>query len=367
MNRTGIGIVGCGNISGIYFQNLCKVFRNVEVRACADLDESRARARAEEYPGVRVCTLEEMLDDPRIELIVNLTTPLSHFPVAMQAIRAGRHVHGEKPLTLTREEGAELLAAAAEAGGRVGNAPDTFMGAGIQTCRRLIDEGVIGEPVAAHAFMLCRGHETWHPDPEFYYKPGGGPMFDMGPYYLTALVNLLGPVRRVTGSARISFPRRTITSEKKFGQMIDVEVPTHIVGVMDFASGAIGTLTTSFDVRASETPRIEVYGADGTLSAPDPNGFGGPVRLRLKDDDEWREMPLSGGFETNGRGIGASDMADAISTGRPHRACGELAYHVLDLMHAFHEASDTGAHIPIESGCERPAPMPDGPFCGRWD
>lgn len=366
MQPMRIGVIGCGNISGIYFKNLCSVFGNVTVAACADLDASRAQARAAEYPGVRVCPVAALLADDTIPLIVNLTTPKGHYPVAMQAVAAGRHVYGEKPLTLTRAEGQKLLDAAARAGVRVGNAPDTFLGAGIQTCRRLIDEGVIGEPVAAQAFMLCHGHESWHPDPEFYYQTGGGPLFDMGPYYLTALVTLLGPVRRVTGSARISFPERTITSEKKRGQRVRVEVPTHIAGVMDFASGAIGTLTTSFDVWSSETPCIEIFGSEGSLSVPDPNGFGGPVRLRIKGEKDWREVPLSAGFPGNGRGLGPSDMAEAIRAGRPHRASGELAYHVLDLMHAFHDASAMGRHVMIESTCERPAPMPPGVFDGQW-
>jgi predicted dehydrogenase len=366
MNTTKIGIVGCGNISGIYFQNLCTVFNNVSVKACADLDPERTAAKIQEYPDVKACSLEEMLADPEIEIIVNLTTPQGHFPVAMQAVEAGKHVHSEKPLTLTRDEGKQLLAAAEKAGVRVGNAPDTFLGAGIQTCRRLIEDGIIGTPVAAQAFMLCHGHESWHPDPEFYYKVGGGPMFDMGPYYLTAMVSLLGPVKRVTGSTRISFPQRTITSKKKNGQIIDVDVPTHIAGIMDFANGAIGTITTSFDVWASETPRIEIFGSEATLSVPDPNCFGGPVRIKRKGEKEWQEMPLTCGFEKNGRGIGPSDMADAIRTGRPHRANGKLAYHVLDLMHAFHDASDTGSHIAIESTCEKPEPMPEGLFTGNW-
>ncbi len=366
MATANIGIVGCGNISGIYFENLCKVFDNVTVTACADLDASRAQAKAKEYPGVRVCSLEAMLADASIDIIVNLTTPQAHFPVAMQAVEAGKHVHSEKPLTLTRQEGRTLLDAAAQAGVRVGNAPDTFMGAGIQTCRQLIDAGTIGTPVAAQAFMLCHGHESWHPDPEFYYQAGGGPMFDMGPYYLTAMVALLGPVQRVTGSARISFPQRTITSAKKNGQIIQVEVPTHIAGIMDFASGAVGTITTSFDVWASETPRIEIFGSEGSLSVPDPNGFGGPVRLRLKGEDAWREVPLSCGFEPNGRGIGPADMADALRRGRPHRAHGDLAYHVLDLMHAFHDASSSGEHVVIQSTCDRPEPMPPGLFDGAW-
>lgn len=366
METTKLGIVGCGNISGIYFKNLCTVFSNVAVKACADLDPERTAAKIKEYPAVQACTLDEMLADPEIKIIVNLTTPQGHFPVAMQAVAAGKHVYSEKPLTLTRDEGQKLLAAAAQAGVMVGNAPDTFLGAGIQTCRRLIEDGVIGTPIGAQAFMLCHGHESWHPDPEFYYKVGGGPMFDMGPYYLTALVSLLGPVKRVTGSTRISFAQRTITSAKKNGQIIDVEVPTHVTGIMDFASGAIGTITTSFDVWASETPRIEIFGSEGSLSVPDPNTFGGPVRIRLRGDKEWRELPLTCGFEPNGRGIGPSDMADAIRTGRLHRANGDLAYHVLDLMHAFHDASANGSHVAIESTCEKPALMPEGLFNGNW-
>lgn len=366
METRAVGIVGCGNISGIYFKNLCTVFNNVRVKACADLDPERARAKVAAYPDVRMCTVEDMLSDPEIEIIVNLTTPQGHFPVAMEAVKAGKHVHNEKPLTLTRAEGRQLLAAAEAAGVRVGNAPDTFLGAGIQTCRKLIDEGAIGEPVAAQAFMLCHGHESWHPDPEFYYKSGGGPMFDMGPYYLTALVSLIGPVRRVTGSTRISFPTRTITSAPKNGTLIDVDVPTHIAGVMDFQNGAVGTITTSFDVWCSETPRIEIIGSEGTLSVPDPNGFGGPVRIRAASDKEWREIPLCRGFEPNGRGIGPSDMADAITYKRLHRANGAMAYHVLDLMHAFHDASDQNRHIEVESTCERPEPMADGLFDGTW-
>ncbi len=366
METTRIGIVGCGNISGIYFSNLCKVFNNVTVKACADLDAGRAAAKTREFPGVQACTLDEILADPEISIIVNLTTPQGHFPVSMQAVAAGKHVHSEKPLTLTREEGRALLAAAAQAGVRVGNAPDTFMGAGIQTCRRLLDAGAIGTPIGAQAFMLCHGHESWHPDPEFYYKAGGGPMFDMGPYYLTALVSLLGPVKRVTGATRISFPQRTITSEKKSGQRIEVEVPTHVTGIMDFASGAIGTIVTSFDVWAATSPCIEIFGSEGTLSVPDPNGFGGPVRLRRMDEGQWRDMPLTCGFEPNGRGIGPSDMADAIQTGRRHRASAELAFHVLDLMHAFHDASRLGTHVVPESVCERPEIMPSGLFDGKW-
>jgi predicted dehydrogenase len=358
MKKTAIGIVGCGNISGIYFKNLCTRFGNVEVKACTDLVVERARAKSDQYPGVVSATLDEILADPNIEIVVNLTTPPGHFQVAMQVVEAGKSVHNEKPLVLTRDEGQQLLDAAAARGVRVGCAPDTFMGGGIQTCRKLIDDGWIGEPIGAQAFMLCHGHESWHPDPEFYYQVGGGPMFDMGPYYLTALVSLLGPVSRVTGSTRISFPERTISSEKKFGQVIDVEVPTHITGVMDFAFGPIVTITTSFDVWSANVPHIEIFGTEGTLSVPDPNGFGGVPRVKRMGAECWSDIPLTHGYAENSRGIGVADLAAAIAEDRPHRASGDLAYHVLDVMHAFHDASDTGQHQVLESSCEKPAPLP---------
>ena len=259
---------------------------------------------------------------------------------------------------MTREDGAKLVALAKEKGLRVGSAPDTFLGGGLQTCRKLIDDGWIGTPVAATAFMTGHGPEGWHPDPEFFYKVGGGPMFDMGPYYLTALVNLLGPVKRVTGSAQISHPQRIIGSEPHKGETIEVEVATHIAGVMDFACGAVGTMVMSFDVWAASLPRIEIYGSEGTLSCPDPNTFGGPVRVKRYHNENWQEVPLSHGYAENSRGIGVADMAAAIQSGRQHRCNGDLAYHVLDLMHAFHDASAQGKHIDVQSTCERPAPLP---------
>ena len=367
MKKTGIGIVGCGNISGIYFENLCTVFENVEVKACADLDVERVQAKVKEYPDVEELTLDGILANPEIDIVVNLTTPQGHFPVAMQAVEAGKSVHNEKPLVLTREEGRQLLAAASAKGVRVGCAPDTFMGGGIQTCRKLIDDGLIGEPIGAQAFMLCHGHESWHPDPEFYYKVGGGPMFDMGPYYVTVLLALLGPVKRVTGSARISSAERTITSEKKFGQKIEVEVPTHVTGVLDFAGGAIGTIVTSFDVWAADVPRIEIFGTEGTLSVPDPNCFGGVPKVKRMGADEWSDVSLTHGYAENSRGIGTADMAAAIAGDRPHRASGELAFHVLDIMHAIHDASNDGQHVLLESSCERPAALPMALLKGMLD
>ena len=360
MQKVKVGIVGCGNISGIYFKNMRGKFDVLEVVACADLVKERAEAKAAENPGVKAMSVDRLLADPGIGIVVNLTIPKAHYEVAIKSVKAGKSVHNEKPLTITREQGRELLDAAREKNVRVGGAPDTFMGAGIQTCRKLIDDGAIGQPVAATAFMLCRGHESWHPDPEFYYEVGGGPMFDMGPYYLTAMINLMGPVRRVTGSARISFPTRTITSEKKRGKVVKVEVPTHVAGVMDFKSGAVGVIITSFDVHAHSLPRIEIYGSEGSLQVPDPNGFGGPVRIRKPGMDEWQDVALTHPYAENMRGIGVADMAYGLVSGRPHRSSGELAYHVLDLMHSFHDASAKGRHAVLKSTCKRPAALPTG-------
>lgn len=365
-SKIKIGIVGCGNISTVYFQ-ASKTLEVLDLVGCADLDMSRAQQRAKEH-GVQAFTVEQLLAHPDIKIIVNLTIPKAHGEVGLAALRSGKSVYNEKPLALAREEGREMLdiarasQASAHGGARllVGGAPDTFLGGGIQTCRKLIDDGVIGEPIAATAFMMGHGHESWHPDPDFYYQPGGGPMFDMGPYYLTALVYLMGSVKRVTGSTRITFPERTITSQPKNGQTITVRVPTHIAGVMDFANGAIGTIITSFDVWGHTLPPIEIHGTLGSLSVPDPNTFGGPVRLRKAGEREWGDVPLTHGYAKQYRGLGVADMAYALQSGRPHRANGELTYHVLDLMHAFHNASDAGQHVQVQSSCVQPSGLPIG-------
>lgn len=357
MEKVKIGIVGCGNISDIYLKNCTEVFNNLEVKAVADLKMERAREKKEQYNLETACSVEELLNDPEIEIVLNLTTPDAHAEIAMASLKAGKHTYGEKPLTIEMEEGKEIIKLAAEKGLLVGCAPDTFLGGGLQTCRKLIDDGWIGRPVAATAFMVCHGHESWHPDPEFYYKEGGGPMFDMGPYYLTALVSLMGPIKRVTGSANITFPERTITSEPKYGKKIEVEVPTHVAGVIDFRKGAIGTIITSFDVWGSKLPRIEVYGSKGSLLVPDPNTFGGPVYLKRHNYEEWKEIPLSHGYSENSRGLGVSDMARAIKTGQTHRASGELAYHVLETMHGFHIAASEGSHYELDSNCKQPDPL----------
>ena len=358
-----VGLVGCGYISSRYLQN-AMLFPELEIVACADAAPERAAERAAEFGVPVMCTVAELLADPEIEVVLNLTTPDAHASIAQAALDAGKSVYNEKPLAIALADGKRLVDTARAQGLRLGAAPDTFLGGGLQTCRQLIDEGAIGEPVAATAFMLIPGHERWHPQPDFYYQPGGGPLFDMGPYYLTALVSLLGPVRRVTGSARATFPQRIIRSKPRAGERIAVEVPTHLAAVLDFASGAIATLVTSFDVWASEAPKLEIYGSEGTLSLPDPNTFGGPVRIRGAGDDGWRHVPVTRPFVTNCRGLGLADMAAALRGGAlhvpAHRASGELAYHVLEVMHAVETASREGSHVAIASTCARPAPLDEG-------
>jgi len=346
----GIGVVGIGNIGKIYLDNLTGMFSDrLKLVGVADAAFDRAEKAAADYGARAFGSLGDMLCDGEIDAVLNLTPPAFHHEVALAAVGSGRHVYNEKPLCERREQAEELLKAAREKGVRVGGAPDTFLGAGIRTCAKLIDDGLIGRPVAATAFMMGRGPESWHPSPEFFYKAGGGPMFDMGPYYLTALVSLLGPVARVSGSAQKGFKTRIITSRPLYGKVVDVEVPTHVACVLDFASGAVGTLITSFDVCSHSLPRIEIYGTEGSMQVPDPNTFGGPVRVRLAADDDWRQVPLLGNHAENSRGLGLADMALAIGEGRPHRASGELAFHVLDIMHGIHDASAGGRYYTVKS------------------
>jgi predicted dehydrogenase len=365
MERVKIGFIGTGSIFGAYVRG-CRGFNMLEIAACADLYRSVAEAKAEEFGIPRVCSVEELLADPEIQIAVNLTIPKAHAEVSLAVIDAGKHVHSEKPLAVTRADGQKILAAAQKKGVLVGCAPDTFLGGGQQTCRKLIDDGWIGEPVAAAAFMTNHGHESWHPNPDFYYQVGGGPMFDMGPYYLTSLVNLLGPVKRLAGSTRITFSERVATSEGNRGRRIPVEVPTHVVGVFDFIGGPVGTIMTSFDIWAAHLPRIEVYGSEGSLSVPDPNIFGGQVLIRRAGASEWNAVPLTHSDQV-GRGIGVADLAYAITYGRPHRASGELAYHVLEIMSAFEASSEDGRHVEISSSPPRPAPLPLGLPEGELD
>ena len=353
-----VGVIGCGNISKTYFTH-CKRMGILEVVACSDIILERAQASAKKF-DIPACGYNEVvLDDPEVELVICLTPPKVHTEIMLSALAAGKNAYTEKPFAVRKQDGQATLRLAKEKGLLVGGAPDTFMGGGIQTCRKLIDDGEIGRPVAATAFMCSSGVEAWHPDPEFFYEIGGGPMLDMGPYYITALVNLLGPVKRVTGSAQISFAERTITSEAKRGKKIVVETPTHFAAVLDFVSGAVASLVMSFDVQAHRLPRIEVYGEAGTLSVPDPNGFGGPVSVGRRGN-KWTEAPLTHANAENSRGIGPADLATALRTGRKFRPCGELAYHVLDVMLSVEQASKAGRHVDVASTCERPAALPAG-------
>lgn len=358
MGKINIGVVGCGNISGIYFQNLTQTFVNTAVYSCADLKEDAAKDAAQKWNIPHIQSFEEMIECHDIEIILNITTPQSHFDICKKALLAGKHVYVEKPLSLTIEEGSELTEIAKSKGLMLGGAPDTFLGGGIQTCRKLIDDGFIGEPIGATAFMMCHGHENWHPSPEFYYKKGGGPMFDMGPYYLTALIYLMGGVKQVSGVTSKTFETRTITSAPKFGAKIDVEVPTHVSSLLRFNTGAVGIIITSFDVWNSTLPRIEIYGTQGTLLVPDPNGFGGPVQLSTLDGSGFREVPLTHIYADNSRGIGVADMAQCIMDGRSdNKASGELANHVLEIMCGIDISNDTGRIYNMISNYKQTEPL----------
>jgi predicted dehydrogenase len=356
-----IGIVGAGQISGAYLSTLRRL-SNVRVVAVSDLDEARARAAAAATPSVRPLPVAELLAADNVDLVLNLTTPAAHAEVAHAAIEAGKHVYGEKPLAVTTGQAREVLAAAARAGVRVGCAPDTVLGTGVQTARAYLDAGEIGTPVAATAFMVTPGHERWHPAPEFYYLPGGGPLFDMGPYYLTALVTLLGPVRRVAGMAATPRATRTIGSGPRAGAGIDVAVATHVTGVLEHANGALSTLVMSFDVWAGRLPHLEVYGTAGSLSVPDPNGFGGAVQIfrTEAEAEDWTPVAEAGGYRGAARGYGVSDLASALTAGTAHRSNGEIAYHVLDVMESLLAAAGSGHAADIASSCDRPPTVPFG-------
>ncbi|HEX7735209.1 MAG TPA: Gfo/Idh/MocA family oxidoreductase [Ktedonobacteraceae bacterium] len=356
MDKVSVGVIGCGKISSVYLQAPSK-FNILKIVACADQVRERAESQAATYGVPRALSVEELLADPEVEVVLNLTIPKAHAEIGIAALQAGKSVYGEKPLALDREQGLAFLRLAQERKLLVGSAPDTFLGGGIQTCLELINSGAIGTPVAATAFMLGHGPESWHPDPDFFYQPGAGPLFDIGPYYLTALIALMGPIKRVTGAARITFPERPITSQPHAGTMIKVNTPTHIAGTLEFTNGPIATLITSFDVWHHHLPNIEIYGTEGTLRVPDPNTFGGPILLRRMDEPEWREIPITRDYTRESRGIGLADMAYALRTGQPHRASEALAYHVLDTMQALHESALEGRHITLGSTCNQPAAL----------
>ncbi|MCW4458742.1 Gfo/Idh/MocA family protein [Microbacterium sp. MPKO10] len=351
-----IGVIGVGNISAQYFAELPK-HENARIVAVADVDEARADGVATER-GVRALSVDELLADPDIDLVLNLTIPAAHAEIARRALEAGKHVYGEKPLALTPAEASPLLDLAREKGLRIGCAPDTVLGTGVQSARHALDAGMIGSPVAASVHWSAPGHELWHPAPAFYYQPGGGPLFDMGPYYLTSLVTLFGAVTRVSGTATRSLRERTVAKGALAGQPVPVEVDTHVSALLEHASGVTTTLTVSFDVWATRAPLFEVYGTAGTISVPDPNHFSHVGEVWTPESREWMPLADAAGFRDGGRGIGIVDIADAITQDRPHRASGDLAFHVLDVMDAILRAGHEHRVVEIESTVERPDAVP---------
>ncbi|MDX2052575.1 MAG: Gfo/Idh/MocA family oxidoreductase [Polyangiaceae bacterium] len=361
--KMAVGVIGCGNISNAYFKG-GKHYSALSIVACADLDEERAKQKAQEH-GIRAVSIADLLKDPEIGLIINLTIPAAHAPVDMAILEANKHVYSEKPLALRLSEAAPVLELARAKKLRVACAADTFLGGGIQTCRKLIDDGAIGQPTSAVAFFGCAGHESWHPSPAFYYQAGGGPLLDMGPYYLGALVNLLGPVRRVSAVTNQAFAERTITSKPLYGTRVKVEVPTHVAANLEFENGAAASMMMSFDVVRHSLPRIEIYGTEGALSVPDPNTFGGPVRIAKRGSSDWEEVPLT--HAEGMRGAGAADLVQALKSGRAHRASGELAYHLLDIMESAHVSGAEKRVVELKTRVERPSAVPTGLPPGELD
>jgi len=352
-----VGVVGAGRISSQYSATLSRLSQ-VEITAVADLDPDRARQLAERHPGARVAGLPDLYAAPDVDVVLNLTTPTQHAAVALAAIAAGKHVYGEKPLAANGADAHAVLEAGASAGVRVACAPDTVLGTGVQTALAAVDAGEIGVAHAATAFMTVPGHERWHPDPEFYYQQGGGPLLDMGPYYLTALVQLLGPVRRVAGMSSRPRSRRTIGEGPRAGTAFGVDIDTHVTGLLEHESGALTTLMMSFDVWATHLPFIELYGSTGSLSVPDPNYFDGDVRRFTAADDTWTVLPPRAGYADAGRGVGLLDLAEALVEGRPHRAAADVALHVLEVMEAILASAGGGGSVPVQSTCRRPQPVP---------
>ncbi|ODT69392.1 MAG: oxidoreductase [Pelagibacterium sp. SCN 63-23] len=370
-NSLGIGIIGAGNISSAYLKAILgrdglPGFPVLDIRGLADMRPQAAEARADEF-GLQAMSIDALLADPGIALVINLTIPRAHVEVGLRCLAAGKHVYSEKPLGISFAEGRRLLDAADAAGLRIGSAPDTFLGGSHQAARAVIDSGVLGTIVGGTAFFQCPGHESWHPDPAFYYDIGGGPVLDMGPYYITDLVNLLGPVVRVSAMASRLRHERVITSAPKQGQIMPVHVDTHVTGSLGFANGAIVQVGLSFDVAAHKHVPLELYGTEHSLIVPDPNHFGGTVELRRRGREEnWVAVPVTQPYaDGNYRSLGVADMAHAILEGRPHRANGTLALHVLEVMEAFAIAAREGRTVAIKTPVERPEPLAASLVDGR--
>lgn len=357
-----IGIIGCGNIARRYVAGMAR-FPELRLVGCADRVPELAASLAADSGTHAYTAPDRLLADGDVDVVVNITPPLAHATVTVDALRAGKHVYVEKPVAATLPDSERMLAEADGAGRLLGAAPDTFLGSAVQTARAAVDEGLIGDPVGAVAFVTHSRAETWHPDPSFLFQPGGGPALDLGPYYLTALVTLLGPVETVSGATRIGAPIRRVTAPDRRVESIEVTTPTHVSGTLRFVSGVLGTVLMSFDVWDSHLPKIEVYGQQGTLTLPDPNFFDGPVLLKRHEDDDWQLLapilPVSGDDEDLSvqllRGIGVADLVHALN-GDPHRASGRLAQHVLEVLEAMQTSSDTATVVPIHSRVDRPAP-----------
>jgi predicted dehydrogenase len=362
MTTLGVGIIGCGNISTSYLR-LAPLFKGIEMRAVADIDRKAAEARAKEF-GVRAMSVGDLLAAPDIDAVVNLTIPDAHYAVTRSILEAGKHAYTEKPMVLTLEEGKALRGLAASRGLRVGSAPDTFLGGAHQLARAAIDEGKVGRIVAGTCHVMSRGMEHWHPNPDFFFKPGAGPMLDLGPYYVTNLIQLVGPVRRVAALTTAAFKERTITSEPRKGEKIPVTTPTNIHALLDFANGATVTVSTSWDIHAHRHGPMELYGTEGSLFVPDPNFFGGAVEIgrpggvieALPAWDHPFGVPNQD-TRANYRVAGLADMAAGIAGGRAHRCSMELALHAVDVMTGVLKAGETGAWIEMTTTCERPAPL----------
>jgi predicted dehydrogenase len=367
MDTLGIGIIGCGNISTTYL-TLAPLFRGLQVRAVADMNMAAAQARAAEY-GVQAQSVEDLLANPALDLVINLTIPDAHFAVSQAILQAGKHVYSEKPLTLSLEDGLALRDLAAARGLRLGCAPDTFLGGAHQQARALIDEGRIGTITAGSSAVMSHGMEHWHPNPDFFFLPGGGPMLDLGPYYIANLINLIGPVRRVGALTSSASATRTITSEPRNGQTIPVKTPTNIHALLEFANGATVTLSTSWDVWAHRRVSMELYGTEGSLFVPDPNYFGGTVDWAGRDGKiapvaPWdhpfgrpnQDHPNHGPL-ANYRTAGLADMAAALIEGRDQRCSLDRTLHGVEVMTAVLKSGETGDFVTLQTTCTRPAAL----------
>ena len=360
-DKLGVGVIGCGNISSAYFR-LAPLFKGIEMRACADLNMDVARAQADIF-GLEAVSVDDLLGRSDIDIVVNLTIPAAHREVSEKVLEAGKHVYSEKPFVLSAEEGGAIIAKADAAGLRVGSAPDTFMGASHQLARHLIDQGAIGAVTSGTAMVQSHGMESWHPNPDFFFLPGAGPVLDIGPYYISNLVQLIGPVASVQAVTATPSATRTIGNGVREGEEIPVKTPTTIHALLRFQSGAVITMLTSWDVWSHSHGNMELYGEDGTLYLPDPNFFGGDLRMTAKGEDAalpaW-DHPFgvpNDGERANYRAAGLSDMALAIQEGRAHRCSAQFAHHVVDVMTSILAAGESGQRVQVQTTCDRPAPL----------